>query len=415
MCLRVLLLFVMPLLVAPSFAMSRPVQQEEESMAALAEANTAFAFDLYQQIRGEEGNLFYSPYSISQAVALIYAGANGETAAQIAEAMNYALPSEQLASAFGEINTTLQEQVEAQPEEYRDAAFQLTIANSLWGQRGYPFADAYLNTLSELFGSELRFVDYREAAEAARQEINAWVAENTNDKIPSVVPEGVLSERTRLVLANAIYFNARWRNEFPAFSTQDADFTTLTGDTVQVPMMSQEGDFFFVDEDAYDAISLPYVGGTTSMVLILPDDFSAFEETLDAATFQEIVGSLQAGRAIVEIPRFEINADLPLSRTLRQMGMEDAFNGSAADFSGMVRDGEFPDGNLALDEALHRATVTVDEEGTEAAAVTILFMGATSAPPPVTFTFRADKPFIFAIYDNQTETVLFLGRLVDPS
>ncbi len=415
MCLRVLLLFVMPLLVAPSFAMSRPVQQEEESMAALAEANTAFAFDLYQQIRGEEGNLFYSPYSISQAVALIYAGANGETAAQIAEAMNYALPSEQLASAFGEINTTLQEQVEAQPEEYRDAAFQLTIANSLWGQRGYPFADAYLNTLSELFGSELRFVDYREAAEAARQEINAWVAENTNNKIPSVVPEGVLTERTRLVLANAIYFNARWRNEFPAFSTQEADFTTLAGDTVQVPMMTQEGNFLFVDEDTYDAISLPYVGGTTSMVLILPDDFSAFEESLDAATFQEIVGSLQAGRAIVEIPRFEINADLPLSRTLRQMGMEDAFNGSAADFSGMVRDGEFPDGNLALDEALHRATVTVDEEGTEAAAVTILFMGATSAPPPVTFTFSADKPFIFAIYDNQTETVLFLGRLVDPS
>lgn len=415
MCLRMLLLFVMPLLMAPSFAMSRPVQQEEEPMAALSEGNTAFAFDLYQQVRSEEGNLFYSPYSVSQAVALVYAGANGETAQQIAETMQYTLPPDQLASGFGNINAALQNQVDSLPEEYQDAAFQLTIANSLWGQQNYPFADAYLNTLRDSFGSELRFVDYRNAAETARQDINAWVAENTNNKIPSVVPEGALTERTRLVLANAIYFNARWRNEFPAFSTQDADFTTIAGDTVQVPMMAQEDYFAYVDGDTYDAVSLPYVGDTTSMILILPEDFSAFEESLDAATFRDIVESMGTGRAIVEIPRFEINADLQLGTLLQQMGMQDAFDGGAADFSGMVQNGEFPDGNLALDAALHRAVVKVDEEGTEAAAVTIIMMGATSAPPPATFTFRADKPFIFAIYDHQTGTVLFLGRLVDPS
>ncbi|MCA9912491.1 MAG: serpin family protein [Anaerolineae bacterium] len=415
MCFRMLLLFVMPLLMAPSFALSIPVQQEVEPMVTLAEGNTAFAFDLYQQVRAEDGNFFYSPYSISQAVALVYAGAQGATAQQIADTMHFTLPLDQLGSSFGDVNAALQSYADSLPTEYQDAAFQLTIANSLWGQRGYPFADAYLNILSDSFSSELRSVDYQSAADAARQEINAWVAENTNNKIPSVIPEGVLSEQTRLVLANAIYFNARWRNEFPAFSTQDADFTTLAGDSVQVPMMGQEGNFSFVDADGYDAISLPYMSPQVSMILILPEDFSAFEESLDAATFTEIAASLEPGRAIVQIPRFEINADLQLGTILQQMGMQDAFDGSAADFSGMVRNGEFPDGNLALDAALHRAVIKVDEEGTEAAAVTIMMMGATSAPPPATFTFRADKPFIFAIYDNETGTVLFLGRLVDPS
>ncbi len=413
---RSLLRVLLPLLLLSSLAFSGAAQEEDaDAMTRLSEGNTAFAFDLYQSIRAEEGNLFYSPYSISQAAALLYAGADGATAEQMQAALHYDLPLAELASAFSEVNTALQESVESTPEERREAAFQLNIANALWGQQGYPFADSYLSLLREAFSSELQFVDFMAAPDAAADEINDWVAENTEDRIQDVVPPGTLSPETRLVLANAIYFNARWVNEFAEFMTQDADFTTASGETVQVPFMAQEEFFRYVDAEAYDAVQLPYVGGDVSMIVIVPEDLDAYEEALNAETFREVLDSMQGARIGVEMPRFEIAADLPLSDVLQEMGMVDAFSPGAADFSNMVENGDMPDGNLYVSSALHRAVVTVDEEGTEAAAVTILEVGATSLPPPVEFTFRADKPFLFAIYDAQTETILFLGRVVDPS
>jgi serpin B len=410
-----LFLFLSPLLLMPSFGVNEAAQQEEDAMTLLSSGNATFAFDLYQTIRSEEGNLFYSPFSISQAAAMLYAGADGDTAEQMQAVLHYGLPVAELASEFGEVNTALEDSVESTPEERREAAFQLSIANALWGQDGYPFADPYLRTLEGDFGSELRFVDFISAPDAARDEINEWVAENTEGKIQEVVPPDTLTPETRLVLANAIYFNARWENQFPQFMTQDTDFTTASSDTVQVPMMSQEESFRHVDAEAYDAVALDYVGGDIAMIILLPEDFAAYEETLTAETFHDVLDSMQSGRIGVEIPRFEIAADLPLAQALQDMGMVDAFSPGAADFSNMVEDGSIPDGNLYLSSALHRAVVTVDEEGTEAAAVTIMEVGATSLPPPVEFVFRADKPFIFAIYDYQTETILFLGRVVDPS
>jgi len=421
MSMRMLFVLVAPFLLMLTIGVETTAQETEEveDLNPLTEGNAAFAFDLYDVMteRAEGENFSYSPYSISQAIGMLYAGADGETAAQIEETLRYALPADELASAFGDINAALQEQVDAAPEEYRDAVFQLNIANALWGQEQYPFAQPFLNLLRDGFGSELQFVDFRTDPETAHEDINSWIAEKTEGKIQNVVPQDAITPNTRLVLANAIYFNARWRDEFVQFLTEDADFTTASGDIVQVPMMSQENSFRYVDAAEYAAVALPYIQSQVSMIVILPDDLETFEQSLDAEVFANIVDSIQSGLIVMEMPRFEIEADLPLGEVLVEMGMVDAFSRTEADLSNMVEDGEIPaqDQNLYVSSALHRAVVKVDEEGTEAAAVTAIIVGALGgmvAEPE--FTFRADKPFIFAIYDNETETILFLGRVTNP-
>ena len=261
------------------------------------------------------------------------------------------------------------------------------------------------------YGAAMRLVDYMGDTEGARQTINGWVAQETQDRIDELIPGGALSVDTRLVLVNAIYFSASWKYPFNPDRTWDGPFTRLDGSTVEVPMMTQDlggqGAGYF-DGEGYEAVEMPYDGDQLSMVLIAPDNgiFPDFEATFDSAKLAEILEGLSGGEINFTMPRFEFSQDLPLSQHLQALGMNDAFQQGVADLSGM--DGGH---TLYIQDVLHQAFVAVDEAGTEAAAATAVIIGDTSVPPAVRF----DRPFVFLIRDIPTGAVLFMGRVVDPS
>lgn len=368
--------------------------------AAVVAGNSAFALDLYRQLATREGNLFLSPYSISLALAMTYAGARGDTAAAMADALHFTLPPEQLHPALNALDQSLTAQAAGE-------AFELTVANALWGQDGFAFTPAFLDLLAANYGAGMRIVDYRADAEAAREAINAWVSDQTNAKIPQLIPAGTLNADTRLVLTNAIYFNGKWVLPFDPAWTNDEPFYRLDGSTRDVPMMRQTGFFSYAAGDGYQAIALPYDDSQMQLVLILPDAdrFAAVEAALTTATFDlSAVGTTEVA---LGMPRFTIEDEFSLADALKALGMEAAFGGSA-DFSGMT-----DDGGLAISDVIHKAIVEVDEAGTEAAAATGVIVGVTAvAEPPLPLTF--DRPFIFAIRDAASGTLLFTGRYVDP-
>lgn len=374
-------------------------------LPVLVRGNSAFALDLYQALREQPGNLFYSPYSISLALAMTYAGARGDTAAQMADVLHFELTQEQLHPAFNKLDETLNREVEGVEQP-----FQLNIANSIWGQRDFEFEADFLDVLAENYGAGLRLVDFAQAAEAARQQINSWVEEQTQDKIKDLIPEGALDSMTRLVLANAIYFKAAWQSQFDAANTQDAPFTLLDGSQVNAPTMRQTGSMNYAASDGWQAVELAYEGGRQSMVILLPatGEFEAFEAGLDAARVAEILGAMQFTSVELALPRFSFESEIQLNELLAAMGMPQAFVPDQADFSGMraLRD-------LYISAVLHKAFVDVNEEGTEAAAATAVIVSVTSLPVDIQ-QMQIDRPFIFMIRDIETGSILFAGRVLNP-
>jgi serpin B len=374
-------------------------------LPVLVRGNSAFALDLYQALREQPGNLFYSPYSISLALAMTYAGARGDTAAQMADVLHFELTQEQLHPAFNKLDETLNREVEGVEQP-----FQLNIANSIWGQRDFEFEADFLDVLAENYGAGLRLVDFAQAAEAARQQINSWVEEQTQDKIKDLIPEGALDSMTRLVLANAIYFKAAWQSQFDAANTQDAPFTLLDGSQVNAPTMRQTGSMNYAAGDGWQAVELAYEGGRQSMVILLPatGEFEAFEAGLDAARVAEILGSMQFTSVELSLPRFSFESEIRLNELLAAMGMPQAFVPDQADFTGMraLRD-------LYISAVLHKAFVDVNEEGTEAAAATAVIVSVTSLPVDIQ-QMQIDRPFIFLIRDIETGSILFAGRVLNP-
>ncbi len=381
-----------------------------DELEQLAIGNNAFALDLYQAVRGVQGNLFYSPYSISVALAMTYAGARGETEEQMANALHYTLPQTRLHPAFNALDLEFVRRAEASSsEEEEETGFRLEIANAVWAQQGYTFLSEYLDLLARNYGAGVRLLDFEAPAEA-RQTINQWVSEQTEGNIQDLLPEGALNRLARLVLTNAIYFKAAWASPFEEAQTQDAPFYLLDGGETTVPMMQQTKEWRYVEYQGYQALELPYVGDALSMLILLPENgaFESFERDLSAAQIDGIVQRLERQNVALTLPKFEFDARLQLSNALIQMGMPDAFAPQAANFSGMdgTRD-------LYIQDVLHKAYVSVDEAGTEAAAATGVVVGITSAPlEPVQFV--ADHPFIFMIRDHETGTILFIGRMVNP-
>lgn len=378
----------------------------------LVAGNTAFAFDLYQAVRSSDGNLVYSPFSISLGFAMTYAGARGETASQMSDVLNYTLPEDQFHPAFNALDLDLARRPEQAAGVDEDERFELSIANALWGQEDWPFLPEFLDLLAANYGAGMRLVDFENAAESARRQINDWVSDQTKKRIKDIIPPGLLDPSTRLVLANAIYFKATWEYEFDPNETSDEPFYLLNGETVNVEMMSMEtGAYFaYAAGDGWQAIALLYKGGLTEMVVIVPDtgNFEAFESTLTAERYNEILAALEPQEVLLSIPKFTFETQYGLSDTLIQMGMSDAFDPALADFSGM--DGQRI---LYIGDALHKAFIAVDEKGTEAAAATIIIMMA-GAMMPEGVVLTIDRPFFFAIRDVPTGTVLFMGRVVDP-
>ena len=384
----------------------------DDELQTLVAGNNAFVWDMYQQLRAEEGNLFYSPYSISLALAMTYAGARGETEQQMARTLHFDLPQEQLHPAFNALDLQLSSLGQAESEEETEGEaeerFQLNVANALWGQQGYAFRPEFLDLLARNYGAGMGLLDFRSDPEAARQTINDWVSDATEEKIQDLVPANAISADTRLVLTNAIYFTAAWASKFEEPSTRDGTFYLPDRSEVTVPMMVQQEDYRYGEGDGYQAIELPYEGGTVSFVAILPaeGEFDSFEAALTGERVEEIVQSLALQEVLFRMPRFTTESAFSLADALKAMGMPAAFEG--ADFSGMdgTRD-------LFISDVLHKAFVAVDEAGTEAAAATAVLMAAGSAPSePISLTL--DRPFIYLIRENATGTVLFAGRLVDP-
>jgi len=386
-----------------------PLAVDASTRDSLASGNGGFAFDLYQAIRGEEGNLFYSPYSISLALAMTYAGARGTTAEQMSQTLHFTLPPDRLHPAFNGLDLQLSQRGEGAAGK-DGQGFRLNVVNAIWGQQGYGFLEDFLDLLAENYGAGLRLLDFVNAAEESRVTINDWVSDQTEEKIKDLIPETLIDAATRLVLTNAIYFNAAWQNPFQEGMTHDGPFTSLDGSEVTVPMMAQTESFRYFQGAGYQALELPYDGQELSMVILLPDagSFSAYEESLDDEQVEKTIRQMEGRQVALTMPRFEFESSLSLADTLTAMGMPDAFGG-LADFSGMTGDRD-----LFIGAVLHKAFVSVDEAGTEAAAATAVIMkrlGLPGAPIEV----NVDRPFIFLIRDIDSGTILFVGRVLTPS
>jgi len=380
----------------------------DADFASLTSQNRELALDLYQALSEEPGNLFLSPHSISMALAMTYAGARGDTEIEMAEALHFGLAQQDLHLAFNKLDLELAKRSEADPDGGGDPP-RLNIANSTWGQEGFEFLDEYLDTLALNYGAGLRLSDFASDPEGARETINEWVGEQTEDRIPELIPAGLINQFTRLVLANAIYFNASWAVPFLEESTREGTFDLLDGSEVAVSMMGGEGPATgYALVDGVEVVEIPYAGGDVSFVVLVPPagQFSSFESSLDANLVDELVAELKSGKINLRMPRFGFESDLDLVAPLQALGMISAFDPLQADFTGINSDAD-----LYVSSVVHSSFVSIDESGTEAAAATAAIIGDVSAGQSVT----VDRPFVFLIRDIPTNTTLFLGRVVDPS
>jgi serpin B len=379
-------------------------------LTSLVNGNNAFALNLYQLLRKTDGNIFYSPYSISEALAMTYGGARGETEKQMAAALQFLLSQDRLHPAFNSVDIELARRGEEAKQGKDEKGFRLKVVNAIWGQKDFKFTSEYLDLLARNYGAGMRIVDYINAAEPSRQLINQWVSDQTEGRIKDLLPPGSVDFLTRLVLTNAIYFNAAWASQFEKANTRDGRFYLLDGGEVTVPMMFQMKSFRYTEGTNYQAVELPYDGNQLSMVVLLPGagQFEAFEAGLDSRQLQEIIGKLQPGNVNLTMPRFQIESEFSLKQALSDLGMPVAFADSEADFSGM-------DGgrDLHISDVVHKAYVSVDEQGTEAAAATGVIVGTTSMPTNIK-DVTLDHPYIFLIRDIPTGTILFLGRVMNP-
>jgi len=390
--------------VVVSLVVSMAHAAEEAGPSPVAKGGNAFAVDLYARLKEQKGNLFFSPYSISSALAMTYAGARGQTAAQMAKVLHFDLEGEKLHQAYGELTSALNAAGKA-------GHFALSVANALWAQKDYQFLPDYLALVEKSYAAKVMEADFKRDAEAARVAINRWVEDVTRDKIKDLIPKGVLNEMTRLVLTNAIYFKGNWVHQFKDNRTQDGPFTLLGGEKVQTPMMHQTERFGYLAADGFQVLEMPYKGDALSMAVFLPkeaDGLPQFEKSLTSGGLEASLAKLRREEVVVTFPKFKMTYSASLGDPLKAMGMADAFSG-AADFSGMSTQERF-----FLQAALHKAFVDVNERGTEAAAATAIMVGATGAPPRPKPIFTADHPFFFLIRDTRSGSILFMGRLMSP-
>lgn len=407
-------------LVRPSSAQDT---EPSDDVMQLVDGNNTFALHLYDAIATErEGeNVFISPYSVSQALAMVYAGAEGDTAEQMADVLGFSLEEPAIHETFRALNASLIARGNGEAnDDYGIAERRLHIANALWGEQTFPFSADYIALVDQYYGGGFEATDFIGASEAAREAINAWVAAQTEDRIQNIVPQGILNEATRLVLANAIYFKNAWTNDFNPDRTTDDAFMLLDGSTVTVPLMQQTDSFRYTQGDGFQAVALPYQQSEMSMLVILPAEgtFDEFESAFDVAALDALTRSLGSTRVVLTLPRFEFENALTLSDTLHALGMQDAFSSDRADFTGMVDPAADTEERLFISTVLHKAFIAVDEVGTEAAAATVVAMVGASAMPmeqPEPVVMRVDRPFLFAIRDDATGALLFMGRVTNPA
>ena len=366
-----------------------------EDVSAVIKANNMFAFDLYQEISPREGNLFFSPYSISSALAMTYEGAGGETAEAIRDVFHFP-ETEVLRNGYARLYNEMRAVKE----------YEMNVANALWVQKNYALLENYLDIMRRYYGGGAENVDFVKDAEGSRKVINGWVEEQTKERIKDLIPEKVITPRTLLVITNAIYFKGMWALQFDEGLTRKSDFRTGENKSVEVDMMSlPDQSFRYLDTSEAQVLELPYRGENTSMVLLLPKgDIGDFESSLSYEKLESLMDGMREKEVNVYLPKFKLEESMSLNEPLIDMGMKPAF-GTEADFSGITGSRD-----LYISDVVHKAFVEVDEKGTEAAAATAVVFTRTALRENV---FRADHPFIFLI--QQGDNILFMGRVMDPT
>lgn len=380
-----------------------------EGVTGVVNSNNQFNVDFYKEVaKTDNKNIFFSPYSIYSALAMTYEGADGTTAEEMKKVFYF--PEDNiLRPNFASLYNTINK---------KDKQYELRTGNALWAQKDYQFLDSYFSNVEKYYGGKVVNLDFINQTELSRQTINTFIAEQTNDRIKDIISDGDLDILTRLVLTNAIYFKGKWDLEFDKKNTIDRDFTTPTG-TIKTPMMfmapKSEEYFNYYEDDALQAIELPYKDKELSMIVLLPKEnegLSNLETEMDFTKLNTWTSNLKSTHIDeIYLPKFEFETEaISLINPLTELGMKDAFSMSAANFSKMTGDRD-----LYISDILHKAFIKVDEEGTEAAAATVVIMGVTSAGPTEKLIFRADHPFIFMIRENSTGAILFMGRISNPS
>lgn len=364
----------------------------------------SFAVSLYTALMEMDGNLIFSPASVSSVLVMAYEGAKGRTRSQMSAVLDVPLDRR-------EFHGFLSEQSKETTSPPGQPGIRLSIANALWGQTGYTFRPEFLSDLRQYHASELHLVDFSGQRETARRSINGWVEEKTGGVIRDLVKQGVVTPETRLVLTNAIHFKGLWASQFSLKDTGPGLFTTVTGESIPVEMMDQTGDFRYLETSGVKVLELPYTGGGLSMVIILPDKYRGLPEIEKSLHLQLLktwitdLSTRYPEQVRVRLPRFTVSTEFDLSKTLARMGMPDAFE-AGADFSGMTGSRE-----LFISSVIHRAFVEVNEEGSEAAAASAAVMTKSAF---MVREFQADHPFLFLIRENRNGTILFMGRVIDP-
>ena len=369
----------------------------------IGDANNRFAFELYREFKDEGGNIFLSPYSALSALAMACEGARGDTLRQMASVLHLPQNTIFLRVSFLETHKRLNK---------NDGSFILSTANALWANKGYPFNESYFELVREYYGGKAETLDFENDASGSCRAINSWVGDNTAGKIKDIVSEDSVDSSTRMILTNAVYFKGKWDREFDEGETKKMDFKAGAGNNVSVDMMSLSGQKFnYAEKPGLQVLELPYKGGRLSMFVFLPAEggMASFEGSLDDPEFRQIKGMLKREEVAVLVPRFKFLSKYSLGPALTDLGMPDAFLPSKADFSGMTGKKD-----LFIQSVLHQAFIEVNEEGTEAAAATAVSFAITATQDEGPVTFYADHPFVFLIYDNETATILFLGRVNDP-
>jgi len=374
-------------------------------LSAVADSNNQFAFDFYRSINAsDEGkNIFVSPFSVSTALAMTFEGSRGDTQKQMAGVLHFNLPDADRQAGFSAL---LAEINGGQAKHYK-----LEVANALWGQKEYRFEPSFTWTIGKFYGGGFYAVDFVGDKAGSVHKINSWVEDKTAGKIKDLVHPGDVNELTRLILTNAIYFKGSWAAPFEKIATRTEPFHISATATVQAPMMHRSGQFRYAKGDALTAIELPYAGNEMLMIAILPSgDIDQLGESLSTEEIDRLRKEMRAEEVDVFLPRFKIEARSLLKDKLSKLGMPDAFDKTVADFSGIT-------GNktLYLSSVIHQAMIEVNEEGSEAAAATAVVIQTMMVHAPSKLAFRADRPFIFMIVHNPSGSILFMGRLSNPS
>ncbi len=383
------------------------IEVNSDMKQSVIEGNNKFAIGIMQNLKFAEENSIISPYSISTALAMTYGGARGKTMNEMSSVMKYSLEQNSFHPTFSAFMSDI---TSISSEK---AGFE--SANAIYAQKDYDFLSEFFELINKNYGSALKFVDFHKGnREDIRQEINKWVELKTKSKITELIAPNILSEDTRMVLVNAIYFLAEWEKEFNKELTYSDSFYPNNGDPQKVNYMKTTDNFMYIQSKGYEAIELPYSGNKFSMMMVLPEsktDFSSFIKSFSYDDFNTITSNFAKKQVEVNIPKYKIETATELQKVLIQMGMPLAFS-NKADFSGMTGKQD-----LKIDKVIHKAFVEVDEKGTEAAAATaVVMIRKTAAVEDMSqkIIFKADRPFLFFIKENNNNTIIFMGSVINP-